>query len=277
MGGILYPLQLLFWPEANPVSNVVFIVGVSLLVGIFIFVNIIKNKGKLDNMARNGAGKSEHPTLRRLARSAALNKDQTNMLAFVLKNDEVTDPEESFNSPEQMDRHFKNAYRVITDSGSKPAGTADTQDRLALFFSTRNMLEARDTGTADGAGHAKRPSQRMFPRRQTALSADFYLVRLEDAENRKKKKLAADKEKMTGTITDISIGGCGIQTTSSIASSLRLKIEFSPTPAFKAVVLGQVLRTNKTGSTAVLHIKFLKVPRRSMNAINALVFGYSDR
>jgi c-di-GMP-binding flagellar brake protein YcgR len=99
----------------------------------------------------------------------------------------------------------------------------------------------------------------------------MYLVRQEG------KKLVADKEKLAGKIMDISIGGCGIQTNSSIASGSRLKIEFNSNPAQKAAVLGQVLRTNQNGTNMVLHIKFLKVPRRSLNAINALVFGYSDR
>jgi hypothetical protein len=57
-----------------------------------------------------------------------------------------------------------------------------------------------------------------------------------------------------------------------------LKIEFdysqSPVPL---AVLGQVLRINRSGITStIMHIKFIKIPRKSMNAINAIVYEYGD-
>jgi hypothetical protein len=40
--------------------------------------------------------------------------------------------------------------------------------------------------------------------------------------------------------------------------------------------LGQVLRTNRSGISTIMHIKFLRIPRRSLNIINALVYEYVD-
>jgi hypothetical protein len=42
-------------------------------------------------------------------------------------------------------------------------------------------------------------------------------------------------------------------------------------------VLGQALRINRSGAAGtIVHIKFLKIPRRAFNAINAVVFGYHE-
>ncbi|GHU92574.1 hypothetical protein FACS189479_01980 [Spirochaetia bacterium] len=342
---------------SSVIETIIFVIIAAIIIGVLIFVNKLRKKGKLHSPSlgdsefsanAQGAGQDSDFSLHRFAYSAGLNRDQTKMLDFVLKTDEVTDPAESLQSPELLDRHFRRAYQTIT--GDKPT---DVQERLRLLFSTRNILDnssitstrqiAEDTDTLIIAGKESYPSKvlsvngknlvmenppdssgepvklprnsrvtlsfsaqsnkgfsvetrvlgiedseegsrlrlahsnqiqyesnRRFRRRQTGLSADMYLVYQEE------KKFIADKEKLTGKIMDISIGGCGIQTNSSIASGSRLKIEFNPNPSLKAAVLGQCLRTNQNGTSTVMHIKFLKVPLRSLNAINALVFEYCD-
>ena len=65
------------------------------------------------------------------------------MLNFVLKTDEALDPQRSLSSTELLDRHFRRAYRVI----NQPADdNPETQNRLALLFSTRNTLENTSIG-----------------------------------------------------------------------------------------------------------------------------------
>jgi hypothetical protein len=93
---------------------------------------------------------------------------------------------------------------------------------------------------------------------------------------RREKKLVVDKRRLTGNIMDISIGGCSIKTNILVQTGSRLKIEFIHSDNFNVAVLGQVIRTNRNGISTVMHIKFLKVPRRSLNAINALVYEYAD-
>ena len=88
--------------------------------------------------------------------------------------------------------------------------------------------------------------------------------------------MVVDKRRLTGNIIDISIGGCSIKTSVNVPSGQRLKIEFNHEGNVTVAVLGQVLRTNRSGISTIMHIKFLKVPRRSLNAINALVFEYAD-
>ncbi|GHU15295.1 hypothetical protein FACS1894163_01520 [Spirochaetia bacterium] len=345
---------------SSAIENIIFVIIIALIIGVLIFVNKLRKKGKFHSPSlgdsefsanAQGAGQDSVAALHRLAHSAGLSIDQIKMLDFVFQTDEVTDPSESFNNSELLDRHFKRAYKTILEDTSTKT---DVQERLALLFSTRNILDmggitstrqlAEDTDTLIKVGQESYPSKvlsakgkdlvvenppdasgepvklnrnstvtlsffadserafslgtqvlkietsdegsklhlahtnriqyqsnRQFRRRRTDLSADMYLVHQEE------KKFVADKEKLAGKIMDISIGGCGIQTNSSIASSSQLKIEFNPNPSLKAAVLGQCLRTNQNGTNMVMHIKFLKVPLRSLNAINALVFEYSDR
>ena len=88
--------------------------------------------------------------------------------------------------------------------------------------------------------------------------------------------MVVDTRRMTGSVTDISIGGCAIKTQSSIPAGTRLKIEFdSSRGSMPVAVLGLVLRVNRSGiANTIIHVKFLKVPRKAMNAINTLVFEY---
>jgi hypothetical protein len=161
--------------------------------------------------------------------------------------------------------------------------------KVVLSFFTKSSkgfsFETRILGSAESAegnvlqlvhsSQIKQLAQRRFRRRQAVIAANFYFVHLEESGHRREKRMVVDKRRLTGNIMDISIGGCSIKTNVPVTSGTRLKIEFAANDS-NAAVLGQVLRTNRTGTSTIMHIKFLKVPRRSMNAINTLVFEYSD-
>jgi hypothetical protein len=89
----------------------------------------------------------------------------------------------------------------------------------------------------------------------------------------KKQRLTVDKRRLSGNILDVSVGGCSIKTTASVQGGAKLKIEFIQGDNTVAA-LGQVLRTNRTGINTILHVKFLRIPRKSMNLINAFVYEY---
>jgi c-di-GMP-binding flagellar brake protein YcgR len=159
-----------------------------------------------------------------------------------------------------------------------------TKTNKGFSFDTQ-VLGATDTsfGPALVLSHSGRPkpmTQRRFRRRQiTTASCDFYQVRMEEAKSKKlPPRMVVDTRRMTGTPVDVSIGGCAIKTQTSVPAGSRLKIEFSTVKtALPVAVLGQVLRINRGGiSSAIMHVKFLKVPRKSMNTINSLVFEYAD-
>jgi c-di-GMP-binding flagellar brake protein YcgR len=162
--------------------------------------------------------------------------------------------------------------------------------KVNLSFFTKSSkgfsFESRILGLADSAdgpvlqlvhsSQIKRLSQRRFRRRQAVIGNSFYYVYVEESGRKKEKKMVVDKRRLTGNIMDISIGGCSIKTSVNVPSGQRIKIEFTYEGNTTVAVLGQVLRTNRSGINTIMHIKFLKVPRRSLNAINALVFEYAD-
>jgi c-di-GMP-binding flagellar brake protein YcgR len=169
-----------------------------------------------------------------------------------------------------------------------PRGTRVT---LAFFTKTNKgfsynsqALGVIDTpsGPALQLSHSGRPkamTQRRFRRRQSALACGYYLVRVEEAKNKKSApRMVVDAKRYTGSAVDISAGGCAIKTNASVPVGSRLKIEFDYSQSVLPVAtLGQVLRINRGGvASTIMHIKFLKVPRKAMNAINTIVFEYGD-
>jgi hypothetical protein len=206
------------------------------------------------------------------------------MLDYIFRQDNVVDPASSFASEEFLDKHFEKAYQFIEhNSGTEE----ETQQRLSLLFSTRNAIETHSV--ADNSSFARQmpekasaargdksahSNQRRFRRRQVILPAIFYLVNLEEG-RQKETKMVVDKRRLTGNIMDISVGGCSIKTKVPVLSGKRLKIE-AAVSGNRIATLGQALRTNRTGIGTIVHVKFLRVPSRSMNVINALVFEYID-
>jgi hypothetical protein len=143
-------------------------------------------------------------------------------------------------------------------------------------------LEARVLGieaTPEGqvlrlahSGQLKKHSSRRFRRRQIAITTSFYFVSVDS----KTKKMIVEKKRLTGNIMDISIGGCSIKTRIPVNPGQRLKIEFTQEDDSVIAALGEVLRTNRSGANTTIHVKFLKVPRKSLNTINAMVYEYAE-
>jgi c-di-GMP-binding flagellar brake protein YcgR len=163
--------------------------------------------------------------------------------------------------------------------GNKVTLSFFTKSNKGFFFESRILgtTESKDGPVLQlvHSSQIKRLSQRRFRRRQTVIAAYFYFVYLEQG-RKGEKKMVVDKRRLTGNILDISIGGCSIKTSAPVSSGTRLKIEFTRGVDTTIAALGQVLRTNRSGVTTIIHTKFLKIPRRSMNAINALVYEYAD-
>jgi len=177
-----------------------------------------------------------------------------------------------------------------TAVGTKVRFARGTKARLTFFnkankgFSLNcQILETENTSFGPAlqlscSREAKAMTQRRFRRRQVTLDCGYYLVHVEETKRNKPPKLTVERRRISGTITDLSIGGCAIKTQNSVPAGTRLKIEMeSYSESGLIAVLGQVLRINRSGlSSSIMHIRFLKVPRKAMNAINAMVFEYKD-
>jgi c-di-GMP-binding flagellar brake protein YcgR len=155
-----------------------------------------------------------------------------------------------------------------------------------LFFTKNNKgfsFETRVLGFSTLHGHPvmliahsnqlKFLSQRRFRRKQAVIACSMKLVYVEGSG--KKQRLIVDKRKFTGNIADISVGGCSIKTAAPVQVGAMLKIEFTQGEK-NIAALGQVLRTNRTGINTTIHLKFLRVTKKSMNLINAFVYEYAD-
>jgi len=356
-----FPLQIQatdFWKKSAVTSKEIiflFIFAAAIVITI-VLVNIFKKSAK---GGKPGSARKILPgfALSRLTKDIDLNGEQKKMLNFVFKTDGVTDPEKSLATPVLLDRHFKRAYQVIEQSSNNEK---ETQQKLAILFSTRNLLENSSIGTISSTRQIKdetnltinngkdkidvvvvsaatsenlmvetpknilgseikiaknvklnvlffnknnkgfsfetrvvgnsvvrgKPvtllahsnqlkllSHRRYRRKQTAIACSMNLVYVEGTG--KKQRMVIDKRSFTGTITDISVGGCSIKTTHPVQVGARFKIQYGEKDASVAA-LGQVLRTNRAGATTVLHIKFLRVTQKSMNHINAYVYEYTN-
>jgi hypothetical protein len=128
------------------------------------------------------------------------------------------------------------------------------------------------------SGRMKPLVKRKFLRRSIDIHCEFYFVKIEETGTGKKKttRLVVANKKFTGMIKDISVGGCALKSSAPIPVGSRLKINIDYDDNYAINVLGQVIRTNRSSAGTILHIKFVKVPRRAFNSISTIVFGYND-
>jgi len=163
-----------------------------------------------------------------------------------------------------------------------PRGT-----RLSVLFFTRSnkgfSFETRviDYSSVNGqpvlqlahSNQIRFLSKRRFRRRQALIACFFFLVYVEGSG--KKQRFVVDKHRFTGNITNISVGGCSIKTTAPVKVGARFKIEFTQGDT-KVAALGQIIKTNRTGASIIIHVKFLKLSQKSMNIINAYAYEYAN-
>jgi hypothetical protein len=354
-------------PSKGTGYAIFFLAGIGVVVLLLIVLNFLKNSNKVDALNKTAVGDSGQRkfsvfTFRRIAANLGLDKDQTNMLEFVLKCDNVTDLVRSFESPILLDKHFKKAFRIIERTS---ISHDEMNNRLSVLFDTRNIIENKansvsttstreipentaavlalgdvnyptrvisskgdslivehplsstgeplelqkgglvsvsffpepnkgfavdsrvlgTTETIDGhhvlqlvhSGQIKKLSKRRFRRRQTVITTAFYFVFMEEGKSKKSAEMSIDKRRFSGNILDISIGGCSIKTAVPVNNGQKLKIEFTREDDSIVAALGEVLRTHRAGTDTVMNIKFVKVPRKSLNSINAMVYEYTDK
>ncbi|MDR0502321.1 MAG: PilZ domain-containing protein [Treponema sp.] len=193
-------------------------------------------------------------------------KEKYNTSVITAKTDHLTleCPLNAFGSPVKMSRGDRISALLFNKSNkgfsfeTKVSGYSTYQGLATLLLAHSN--------------HLKFLSQRRFRRRQMVIACNLFLVYVEGSG--KKQRLIVDKRRLTGNIADISVGGCSIRISAPIQVGARLKIEFKQ-GASNVAALGQVLRSNRSGAVTVIHIRFLKVSRKSMNIINAFVYEYA--
>jgi len=87
------------------------------------------------------------------------------------------------------------------------------------------------------------------------------------------KKLVLTDKKFNGTMNNISAGGCAVSAGQNIKAGTNIKMDIT-IKDHNAAALGTALRVNKSSEGTVMHIRFIKVPPKSLAHINAYIFGY---
>jgi hypothetical protein len=156
-----------------------------------------------------------------------------------------------------------------------------TKSSKGFSFSTQVLgTVSTPSGPVLQLAHSNKSSamaQRRFKRKEVFISCDFWLIRIQEQKVGRKieKKMVAEPRPYTGTILDISAGGCALKTSSVIPVGSRIKLAFTNAEGYRMAALGQVMRTNRgAGLGIIMHIKFIKITRKSLNAVNAMVFEY---
>ncbi len=163
--------------------------------------------------------------------------------------------------------HFTVSFYAKNNQGftfeTKALGSDEFEGSPVLVLSHSEHVTA-----LPGRKHKRQPSH---------IAAGFSTAHIVELQEGKmiRKKLVVDEGNTNGIITDISAGGCALKSVSPIKTGEYLKIEFTDTHERNLVALGRVVRTNKTGGIGgIMHIQFMKVPTKTSNAIQALVYGY---
>ena len=119
---------------------------------------------------------------------------------------------------------------------------------------------------------------RQFQRRSARVPCVFFRVAVSTAKVRGKQQASARVENISlpGLVTDLSAGGMAVQSANPLAAGDFVKVVLDPGSG-KQTAFGKVIRINRLkGTGGMMHIQFVKVSRKSLNAILSYVFGYGD-
>jgi hypothetical protein len=197
-----------------------------------------------------------------------LTKTEASVLEKVLKvNNE--NPSVVFRDAGKVDEYFKQAYNNIMRNKEPDS----IQGELLELFSIRNAIEYFH------AFKEKRNDKivaRGFRRKDLNAPCVVYKVIVKNSgrKSKGKKTLAVQNDAVyEGKVIDVSQGGCAIVMAQSVKTGWFIKIDFKINRE-PVAALGEVLRANKDGANWVYNIKFLKLSKKSIIALNTFVFDY---
>jgi c-di-GMP-binding flagellar brake protein YcgR len=154
--------------------------------------------------------------------------------------------------------------------------------RQGYQFETRvsgwELVGAREVMIIAHSDAVKALPARRHQRKESKVPCTFYrvAVSVERTKGKDRQKARVEKIPYLGTIADISAGGVGIQTSNPLQATDFVKIEFD-TGAGVQSAFGKVVRMNRLRTSGgIMHIQFVKITRRSLNAILSFVYGYTE-
>ncbi|MBP7262856.1 MAG: PilZ domain-containing protein [Spirochaetia bacterium] len=152
-------------------------------------------------------------------------------------------------------------------------------NHVGYNFHTRSgglvNLDGRQLLALSHNDSVKQLPSRRHQRREARLSGRFYLVHVHAARDRGKvvKSVQVEKAAVPSIITDVSAGGLSMQTMSPANVGEFVKIEFD-LGAGTRWAYASVVRASRLRSGTSLHLKFVKIPRKTVNEILSYVYGF---
>ena len=118
------------------------------------------------------------------------------------------------------------------------------------------------------------PSRRN-QRRESRLSCHFYLLHVRAVKDRGKivKNIQVEKAAVAGVLIDLSAGGVSMQTMSPVKAGEFIKLVFDLGNGNR-MAYASVVRTNRLRTGTSMHLKFVRISRKTINEILAYVYGY---
>lgn len=154
--------------------------------------------------------------------------------------------------------------------------------RQGYQFETRisgwELVGAREVMIISHSDAVKPLPARRHQRKDSKVPCTFYkvAVSVDTAKGKDSQKARVEKIPYSGTISDISAGGVGIQTANPLQEADYVKVEFDTGAGIQSA-FGKVVRTNRLRTAGgIMHIQFVKITRRSLNAILSYVYGYGE-
>lgn len=116
---------------------------------------------------------------------------------------------------------------------------------------------------------------RRHQRSEVHISGRFYLVHVRAAKDKGKvvKTVQVERAAVAGIITDLSGGGLSMQTMSPANAGEFVKLEFE-LESGKVSAYATVVRVSRTRTGSLMHLKFVRASRKTINEIRAMVYGY---
>jgi hypothetical protein len=260
--------------DENPWHTIGFIIGLSVIVAIMVFLNVSKTikNSKLFRSSKINIQEKINPDEKAFLKQAhdySLSSADTKFLRELLKGAGRAEPYAILQDSRLLDEVLKVQYKQLA-KGSQYTEAA--LGELSRIFTIRNTIAYfQDSDKAD-----KHSTLRRYIRKEASISCNCSLVNEVDIKQNGKtvKKLVLTHTVFQGTIINISAGGCAIKSSLKIKAGIKLKIDFTLGKS-KAAVLGEIIRINRDVAGSIFHIRFLQVLPKSFCVINAFIFDYN--
>lgn len=122
---------------------------------------------------------------------------------------------------------------------------------------------------------------RSHDRKSIQAPANFTHVTVGNIVNGKQTehKFYPSGKEVMGTMTDISAGGCSIMSRSPAKEGEYIEIKCILAGTSEDIMIGKVVRTHKDdpNGPTIMHIRFAKMSRTSMNRIFAYIYNYGEK